>query len=80
MKASTNLSWQSVVPHYIEVLTDPKQKDKEVAVEELMRLAEIADLIKECNRCNHQWMLRGDSDPKTCPKCKSPYWNKPRVR
>ncbi len=34
-----------------------------------------------CERCEHEWIPR-DADPKSeprvCPKCKSPYWNKPR--
>jgi predicted Zn-ribbon and HTH transcriptional regulator len=34
----------------------------------------------ECDRCGHQWVPRVkiDEDPTICPKCKSPYWNKPR--
>ena len=38
-----------------------------------------------CQRCNHHWAPRNGTgyrdkeDPKTCPRCKSPYWNKPRV-
>ncbi len=33
-----------------------------------------------CERCNHEWIPRGDSEqePSVCPKCKSPYWNRPR--
>ena len=32
-----------------------------------------------CERCGHEWVPReSDSDPRVCPKCKSPYWNKPR--
>lgn len=33
-----------------------------------------------CERCGHEWIPRGDvaGEPKTCPKCKSPYWNRPR--
>jgi hypothetical protein len=32
-----------------------------------------------CDRCGHIWPPRhvGDPAPKVCPKCKSPYWNKP---
>lgn len=30
-----------------------------------------------CQRCGHTWTLR-TLHPKHCPKCKSPYWNKPR--
>jgi uncharacterized CHY-type Zn-finger protein len=31
-----------------------------------------------CERCNHKWVPREDENPKVCPKCKSPYWDKPR--
>lgn len=31
-----------------------------------------------CDRCGHEWLRRGQGDPKVCPKCKSPYWNTPR--
>jgi DNA-directed RNA polymerase subunit RPC12/RpoP len=44
-----------------------------------------------CLRCEHQWVPRGlpemadgkkppeqDEEPRVCPKCKSPYWNRPR--
>lgn len=34
----------------------------------------------ECSRCGHRWIPRTKTDvePTICPKCKSPYWNKPR--
>ncbi len=35
----------------------------------------------QCERCQHIWVPRvssGDELPAVCPKCKSPYWNKPR--
>ena len=36
-----------------------------------------------CERCEHEWIPRkpwseGKPLPTVCPKCKSPYWNKPR--
>lgn len=32
-----------------------------------------------CERCGHEWLPREkDRDPKVCPKCKSPYWDRPR--
>ena len=47
----------------------------------------------ECTRCGHQWVPRGiepadpttpppepKREPKVCPSCKSPYWNKPRQK
>ncbi|MGI0013199.1 MAG: hypothetical protein ACREBU_07130 [Nitrososphaera sp.] len=34
----------------------------------------------ECSRCGHRWVKREatEGDPIICPKCKSPYWDKPR--
>ncbi len=36
-----------------------------------------------CERCRHEWLPRraleqGGALPTVCPKCKSPYWNKPK--
>jgi len=31
-----------------------------------------------CERCQHEWYPRGAATPTVCPKCKSPYWDKPR--
>lgn len=31
-----------------------------------------------CNRCQYVWQPRKDII-KRCPRCKSPYWNRPRV-
>ena len=36
--------------------------------------------IVKCNRCGHEWATRKKKDPTWCPKCKSPYWNKKRIR
>jgi predicted nucleic acid-binding Zn-ribbon protein len=34
----------------------------------------------QCGRCGHVWMPRKiEKEPKVCPKCKSPYWNEPRI-
>lgn len=33
----------------------------------------------ECSRCVHQWVPRNkERVPRVCPKCKSPYWDRPR--
>lgn len=32
-----------------------------------------------CERCSHEWIPRDvEQEPSVCPKCKSPYWNRPR--
>ena len=37
-------------------------------------------LRKECLRCGYSWWPRSTDAPKRCPKCTSPYWDRPRVR
>ena len=32
----------------------------------------------ECLRCGHTWHPRRSQLPTCCPKCGSPYWDKPR--
>lgn len=45
-------------------------------------MAEIEIKLKgfKCERCSHKWIPRIKKKPIICPKCKSPYWNKPRKR
>jgi len=32
-----------------------------------------------CERCTHEWIPKDiENEPAVCPKCKSPYWNRPR--
>ena len=33
-----------------------------------------------CERCGHEWIPRGgqDDEPRVCPKCRSPWWNRPK--
>jgi len=34
----------------------------------------------KCLRCDHPWNPRLAALPAVCPRCKSPYWNKPRSK
>lgn len=36
---------------------------------------EVTDFKLKCKRCNHEWIPR-TPEPKYCPYCKSPSWNK----
>jgi hypothetical protein len=39
-----------------------------------------ASLALKCRRCGHTWLRRNlDKLPNNCAKCKSPYWNRPRL-
>jgi DNA-directed RNA polymerase subunit RPC12/RpoP len=56
-----------------------------------MGLVKVTMWGYRCLRCDYEWVPRGlerlddgkkppdpDEEPRVCPKCKSPYWNKPR--
>jgi len=34
-------------------------------------------IIFRCLRCGHEWASK-QKQPKVCPKCRSPYWDRPR--
>jgi predicted Zn-ribbon and HTH transcriptional regulator len=34
----------------------------------------------KCYRCGHEWTQREEEKPRICPKCKSPYWDKPKTK
>ena len=38
----------------------------------------IALPILRCLRCGHRWIGRSARIPKTCSKCRSPYWDTER--
>jgi hypothetical protein len=34
-----------------------------------------------CERCEHEWIPRNaEHEPSVCPKCKSPYWDRPKKK
>ena len=37
-----------------------------------------------CTRCKYKWQIRKDGEenlkPVTCPRCRNPFWDKPKVR
>lgn len=37
-------------------------------------------LRRVCLRCGHEWTQQTAKEPTVCPKCHSPYFNRPRVR
>jgi len=43
-------------------------------------MPQIERIVKfwKCTRCHYEWHPRMDDKPKTCPKCRSPYWDSPR--
>ena len=45
-----------------------------------MSIEKITVLKCKCERCSHSWITRSEEMPKVCPKCKSPYWDRPRKK
>jgi len=46
----------------------------------LVKMGKIKFMVEgyQCGRCEHKWVPKIESEPRVCPKCKSPYWNVPR--
>lgn len=45
---------------------------------DIMRKSVKADYLK-CLRCGHVWKPK-KTDVRTCPGCRSPYWDRPRLK
>jgi predicted Zn-ribbon and HTH transcriptional regulator len=58
------------------MLTNNKLTDNIV----FMARVPITVMGYRCERCGHEWVPRDfQAEPRVCPKCKSPYWNRPRA-
>ena len=42
------------------------------------RVKKITLSTFKCLRCGHEWIPNKPVEPKVCPTCKSPIWNKPK--
>jgi hypothetical protein len=51
------------------LIGNPKRKGYQMAI--------LKVLIVHCERCGHEWAPR-QTEIRICPKCKSPYWDKPK--
>ena len=40
----------------------------------------ILILGNKCYRCSHKWIQREKEKPRICPKCKSPYRDRPKTK
>ena len=56
----------------MNVINNKKGVKKEIGVVEQVTLNRY-----KCERCEHIWLPRDQNKPTVCPKCKSPYWDKP---
>jgi hypothetical protein len=45
----------------------------------MMARVQITVMGFKCERCSHEWVPRNESngEPRVCPKCHSPWWDKP---
>ena len=42
-------------------------------------MAKVKKTRFECQRCGHEWAPRQDVRPTICPRCESPFWDRPRT-
>ena len=56
-------------------------KNKYARRESISSMAKVKILVEgfQCERCSHKWAPRLKKEtPRVCPKCHSPYWDRPR--
>jgi len=63
--------------------TESKKEEVKEEVEktrEVQQPTQVETAIQtyKCLRCGHVWVPRKKEKPRVCPKCKSPYWDKPK--
>jgi len=49
-----------------------------ILVGELVTKIKITHEGYKCERCGHEWIPRNEAYPRVCPRCKSPYWDRPK--
>jgi predicted Zn-ribbon and HTH transcriptional regulator len=64
------------------IQVDPLTNAPLKVIQEATPQEEIKPTTKQlsCKRCGATWTPRKKKRPIQCPKCKSPYWNKERVK
>ena len=76
------LSPKEAKPIFDKLYNDKSWSDEEY--NDLSGMFALMSMLLECKRCGHSWMPRKQNEqlkitkPKVCPKCNSPYWDKPR--
>ena len=65
---------------YRDIAANPSISTAEVTEEISDVTASMLALIREnrCYRCEYTWESKSKKLPKVCPRCKSPYWDRPR--
>ena len=55
-------------------------KNKYILNESKDSMSRVKFLVEgfKCERCSHEWIPRMKENPRVCPKCHSPYWDKPK--
>ena len=71
---------EKVVQDLCKKLKFDEKKLLELMVKTGLRLSDLELTVLECNRCKHKWHPKTNKKPKVCPECKSPYWDKPRIK
>jgi rubrerythrin len=63
-----------------KVFQKEEEKQEEIKKEENTQQTSITITVQayKCLRCGHTWIPRKKERPRVCPKCHSPYWDKPK--
>lgn len=53
-------------------------EEKNLRCDVIVEKMKCESLTNKCNRCGYEWISRTMRIPKSCPRCKSYYWNRER--
>lgn len=56
---------------------EQEDRARRLLIRACIRIARAHDKLR-CTRCAWEWRSRKAGRPGQCPKCHSPYWDKPR--
>jgi len=67
--------WKRTHPEWALFPEQPKEQEVIIPPKPKVTLKKLS-----CKRCNHIWIPRSKEPPVQCPKCKSTYWYRNRVK
>ena len=84
-RAVTKKDLNNAVNKIAGLLRDIVENPNISPVEATNELSDVTAIMSQtiinknsCFRCGYTWKSKSKRSPMTCPKCKSPYWNRPR--
>ena len=84
-QAATKEDLNNAVNHIVSLFRDIVLNPRTSPIEAADELSDVSSIISDniisgnrCFRCGFTWESKSRGLPTVCPRCKSPYWDRPR--